>query len=91
MKKLTENQTAAMVKNAARPPAERRQTIENSIKDIKYNQDPVLKDFGISVQEQFASIPARVLEQPSLAYFQNKVLLLIYKTIITKCKYKKFA
>lgn len=73
MKKLSEMQTASMVKNAARPPAERRQTIENCIRDIKYNQDPVLKEFGIVVTEQFASIPARVLDQPSLAYAQNRV------------------
>lgn len=73
LKKLSEVQTAAMVKNAARPPGERRQTIENCIKDITYNKDPVLKDFGIEVKEQFASIPARVLDQPSLAYAQNKV------------------
>lgn len=72
MKKLTENQTATMVKNAARPPAERRQTIEQCIRDIEYNKDPVLSDFGISVTERFASVPARVLDQPSLAYL-NKV------------------
>lgn len=73
MKKLSENQTAVMVKNAARPPAERRQTIENSIRDIRYNQDPVLKDFGIEVKEQFACIPARVLDQPTLAYAQKVI------------------
>lgn len=72
LKKLSEMQTAAMVKNAARPPAERRQTIENCIRDIRYNQDPVLNEFGISVTEQFASIPARVLDQPFLAYAQNR-------------------
>ncbi|XP_016662198.1 protein argonaute-2 isoform X1 [Acyrthosiphon pisum] len=72
LKKLSEIQTAAMVKNAARPPGERRQTIENCIRDIAYNKDPVLKDFGIEVKEHFASIPARVLDQPSLAYAQNK-------------------
>lgn len=60
-----------MVKNAARPPAERRQTIETCIRDIKYNQDPVLREFGIEVKEQFATVPARVLEQPSLAYGQK--------------------
>lgn len=73
MKKLSEVQTASMVRNAARPPAERRQTIENCIKDIQYNSDNVLKEFGIEVTEQFASIPARVLDQPSLAYAHNKV------------------
>jgi len=69
---LTENQTANMVKHAARPPSERRQTIENSITEIKYNNDNVLKDFGIEVGNKFTSVPARVLDQPSLAY-KNKV------------------
>lgn len=78
LKKLTETQTANMVRNAARPPAERRQTIENCIKDIKYNQDPVLKEFGIEIKEQFASVPARVLDQPSLAYHNNKVFILSF-------------
>lgn len=73
LKKLTENQTAVMVKNAARPPSERRQTIENCIKDIKYNADTVLPEFGIEVNEKFTSVPARVLDQPSLAYAYKKV------------------
>lgn len=73
MKKLTEIQTAHMVRNAARQPTERKKTIENCITDIKYNEDAVLKEFGVDVKEQFACISARVLEQPSLAYGQNKV------------------
>ncbi|XP_050439319.1 protein argonaute-2-like [Adelges cooleyi] len=72
MKKLTENQTANMVRNAARPPTDRRSNIENSIRDIKYNQDPVLKEFGIEIQEKFATVPARVLDQPTLSYHAQK-------------------
>ncbi|XP_050530868.1 protein argonaute-2-like isoform X2 [Daktulosphaira vitifoliae] len=71
-KKLTENQTANLVKIAARPPSERRCSIENSIKEINYNHDLVLKEFGIEVQQCFASIPARVLDQPSLIYCAQK-------------------
>lgn len=61
-----------MVKYAARPPGERRQSIENCIKDIKYNNDNVLKNFGIEVGDKFTSVPARILDQPFLAY-KNKV------------------
>lgn len=68
-------QTEIMSKNAFCSPRERQQAIENSIKNINYSQDPVLKEFGIDVKEQFASIPARVLDQPSLTYAQNKVNL----------------
>jgi len=74
LKKLSEMQTATMVRNAARPPAERRQTIENCIKDIKYNQDPVLNEFGIEVSDKFAEIPARVLPQPILSYANGVIL-----------------
>lgn len=62
-----------MVKNSARPPVDRQESIYGCIKEIQYNQDAVLKEFGIEVSEQFASVPARVLEQPSLSYWQNKV------------------
>ncbi|KAF0756787.1 protein argonaute-2-like, partial [Aphis craccivora] len=71
MKKLTDMQTGNMVKNAARPPTERKQAIANSLRNIKYSQDPVLKEFGVDIKEQFASVPARVLDQPSLAYAHN--------------------
>lgn len=75
MKKLTDNQTSFMVKHAARPPLERKQTIENCIKDIKYNADNVLQEFGVEVDEKFTSVPARVLDQPSLAYAYKKVCI----------------
>lgn len=73
LKKLTENQTAAMVKNASRPPAERKENIKSCIQNIKYPEDDVLKDFGIEVSGNFVSVPARVLDQPSLFYAYKKV------------------
>lgn len=63
----------------AQPPVERRQTIENFIKDKKYNQDPMLKEFGLHITEQFITVPARVLDQPSLVYAQNKVYFLNFE------------
>ncbi|CAH1731499.1 unnamed protein product [Aphis gossypii] len=71
-KNLSEMQTGIMLKNTVYPPRERQQAIKNSIKNMNYSQDPVLKEFGIDIKEQFASIPARVLDQPSLTYAQNK-------------------
>ncbi|XP_027849145.2 protein argonaute-2-like isoform X2 [Aphis gossypii] len=71
LKKLTDTQIGIMIKNTARPPTERRQAIANSLRDIKYSQDPVLKEFGVDIKEQFVSVPARVLDQPSLAYAHN--------------------
>ncbi|VVC37415.1 Argonaute linker 2 domain,Ribonuclease H-like domain,PAZ domain,Piwi domain,Argonaute, linker 1 [Cinara cedri] len=70
--KLTDNQTARMVRSATRPPAERRQKIENFIEDIKYNNDLVLKEFGINIHEKFDRVLARVLDEPYLAYYHNR-------------------
>lgn len=75
-----------MVRNAARPPNERQKAIENCIHDIKYNGDKVLKEFGINIQEQFASIKARILDQPYLSYAQNQVyfkLIVVFNIIFT--------
>ncbi|KAF0766388.1 protein argonaute-2-like [Aphis craccivora] len=72
LKNLSDMQTGIMLKNVVCPPRERQLAIENSIKNINYSQDPVLKEFGVDITEQFASIPARVLDQPSLTYAQNK-------------------
>ncbi|XP_025202202.1 protein argonaute-2-like [Melanaphis sacchari] len=72
LKKLTEKQNNSMAKNTVRPPVERRQAIESAFRNIRFDEDPVLKEFGISIKEQFASVPARVLDQPFLAYAENR-------------------
>lgn len=76
-------QTGIMLKNVVCPPRERQLAIENSIKNINYSQDPVLKEFGVDITEQFASIPARVLDQPSLTYAQNKVNFKFLSIMVT--------
>lgn len=72
-KSLTENQTEIKWKMSSCSPTERQSIIENSLKNVSYNQDPVLKHFSIKVEENMISVPARVLDQPLLEYAQNKV------------------
>lgn len=45
-----------------------------------FNQDPCIREFGISVAENFTKVNARVLEPPSLEYANNRrvsILLLL--------------
>lgn len=37
-----------------------------------HNQDPCMKEFGISVSGEFEKVSARVLEPPALAYQQDR-------------------
>lgn len=67
--KLNDLQTANMIKETAVPPALRKGMIEKHIKDINFNQDPVLKEFGVKVESNLHQIEqARVLPPPTLVY-----------------------
>lgn len=75
-RKMTENQTAEMVRNAARPPHERKSRILESVKRVNYNQDQCIKEFGFQVMDDhFQKVPARVLEPPKLEYFGNRPVI----------------
>jgi hypothetical protein len=71
-KKLTDTQTAAMIKSTAVPPKERQKRIVEGLKQLTSNNpmsnDPMAKEFGISVEYNMANIKARVLDSPSLQY-----------------------
>ncbi|CAH0387529.1 unnamed protein product [Bemisia tabaci] len=74
-RKLDEKQTAVMVRKAAQPPEVRKEKILRAIQMAKYNQSPVVKDFGIEVNETMASVDARILETPSVEYAKPKQII----------------
>ena len=39
---------------------------------INHNEDPCIKEFGISVNDEFVDIPARVLDPPQINYANNE-------------------
>ena len=66
--KLDEAQTAEMIKHTAKKPADRLQEIKESIRTANFKQDPVLKEFGVSIEDQLLILSARVLPRPTLVY-----------------------
>nr|AIY24303.1 Argonaute 2 [Laodelphax striatellus] len=72
-RKLTPIQTAEMVKNAAKPPDERRKRIANALRRANFNNDKCVQEFGITVSDRFAQVTGRVLEPPNLEY--NKQMI----------------
>lgn len=62
-----------MIRVAASSTDERKKKIENILNQIKYNDADSVKGFGLRVGEQFAEIPARILDAPQLQY-KNKTI-----------------
>ena len=74
VKKLTDIQTAKMIRQTAQPADERERTIRDIMRKTKFNDDPVVKKFGMSVSSDMVQVPARVLQPPTLQYDQDKQL-----------------
>lgn len=58
-------------------PSIEKQLIANRIEDLKHNNDSLFEEFGVRISTQFATIPAKVLDHPSLTYAHNTVLTFI--------------
>ena len=69
-KKLSEDQAAAMVRQTAKPPRQRKQLIINGLTDLmnNYKDDPYAREFGISVNDRMMDVTGRVLKAPSMQY-----------------------
>jgi len=69
-KKLGEEETAQMIRKTAVTPKERKERIENSLKNISntFKNDEYAKEFGLSVEGVMSQIQARVYDPPHLAY-----------------------
>jgi eukaryotic translation initiation factor 2C len=46
----------------------RKRKIQETLKSVRFNEDPCMKEFGFSVSDQFEKIEAHVLEAPTLQY-----------------------
>lgn len=67
-RKLTEDQTADMIKIACQKPQDRCNRIREAIKHLKLDSNPVLDAFGIKIGSDLLQVNGRVLEAPSLYY-----------------------
>ena len=73
VKKLTDMQTAQMIRQTAKPADEREERIKSIVNEAKFNDDPLVKEFGMTISSEMISVPARVLQPPTLQYDQNTI------------------
>ncbi|XP_044756001.1 protein argonaute-2-like isoform X9 [Coccinella septempunctata] len=72
-RKMSENQTSAMIKHAATPTTERKRKIMDGLKNTRHNEDPCIREFGFRINNDFEKIEARVLDPPALEYSNGMI------------------
>ncbi|XP_055356733.1 protein argonaute-2-like [Paramacrobiotus metropolitanus] len=66
-KRMTGEQTATMVKKCTQTANDRKRFVENTRRNgVKYDTDPVLKEFGITVDKEMAKVEGRQLDAPTI-------------------------
>ncbi|KAJ7964783.1 Argonaute family protein [Quillaja saponaria] len=65
-KALSSVQRASLVEKSRQKPQERILSLTDAIKKYRYDDDPVLKACGISIEKQLTHVEGRVLETPKL-------------------------
>ncbi|KAI9929068.1 hypothetical protein ASPWEDRAFT_128423 [Aspergillus wentii DTO 134E9] len=69
--KLNEYQTSAMIKYAASRPADRLNSIHKSKKMLDHDNDPILKSFGLQIDNNMIRTKARLLPNPEIQFGGN--------------------
>nr|AJF15705.1 argonaute-2 [Agrilus planipennis] len=71
-RKMTSDQTSAMIKHAATNTEVRKNKIMASVRNANYNQHHVVREFEISVSANMERISGRVLMPPNITYANNR-------------------
>ncbi|KAI6846917.1 Piwi-domain-containing protein [Hortaea werneckii] len=70
--KMDERQTSNMIKFAVTPPNERWQAIEHGLSMLDWDNDPVLKAFGIKISRSRTIAEGRVIPAPVVQFGQGE-------------------
>ncbi|XP_030760165.1 protein argonaute-2-like isoform X2 [Sitophilus oryzae] len=74
-RKMTDTQTSKMIRYAATSTDVRKDKINQGMRQANFNTNPSVREFGISVGDQFQKLEARVLNPPQLTYSQNRTVV----------------
>ncbi|KAL2915988.1 hypothetical protein HK105_204412 [Polyrhizophydium stewartii] len=68
LRKLNERQTAEMIKFTCQPPHIRSNKISAGITLLQQHDNDYLRDFGVQIDHEMATISARILPAPAISY-----------------------
>lgn len=66
--KLSGSETDAMLGFAVTLPQQRWQSVETSLRTLNWQQDPVLKNYGLEISTAPAKVTARYLDRPTIEF-----------------------
>lgn len=66
--KLNEKQTADMIKFCVQRPQERVNMIRGNVTELGWDKDPLLRDYGLTVDTNMFKTKARVMPTPAITY-----------------------
>ena len=69
--KLDERQTSNMIKFAVEPPPKRWEAIQHGLKMLNWPGDPVLKAFGVKINQNMTVVPSRLIPAPKVQFGQG--------------------
>ncbi|GAV71984.1 PAZ domain-containing protein/Piwi domain-containing protein/DUF1785 domain-containing protein [Cephalotus follicularis] len=65
-KALSSMQRATLVEKSRQKPQDRIRTLTDAMRNYRYDDDPVLKECGVSIEKQLTQVEGRILEAPKL-------------------------
>jgi eukaryotic translation initiation factor 2C len=68
IKKLSEHQTSRMIRATSRTAPDREKEINRLVVRADFNEDPFVRDFGISIDQKMVTVTGRILPPPLLQY-----------------------
>jgi eukaryotic translation initiation factor 2C len=70
--KLDDRQTSNMIKFAVEPPPGRWASIQHGLKMLSWDQDPVLKSFGVKINQSMTIADGRLIPAPKVQFGQGE-------------------
>jgi len=70
--KLSPNETSKMIKFAVQRPPQRLADIMSKAQALQWNQDPILREFGIAMDKNMARVNARHITNPEIQFGAGK-------------------
>lgn len=74
-------QTSTIIKETARNAPNREQDINSIVHRADFNNDPYLREFGLSISNSMTKVPGRVLPPPKLQYGGPTLPMLVKKYV----------
>ncbi|KAG0349818.1 eukaryotic translation initiation factor 2C, 2 [Podila minutissima] len=73
-KRLNEEQTSAMIKGTCTKPHERVNKIMQNIRELDFDRNEYMREFGLRLDKELAIVPARILPPPRIEYAGRRMV-----------------